>query len=112
MLEPLRLDRFRFFRIKELFGALGRHSLAGALLHGRLQLSHLLLDLGDSALVNNAPSPCGKYPRGISTPEVTQIMLLALPSARAAGGHRQGRTLPAGRMRARERPRWSWELLS
>ena len=87
MREPLRLDRFRFFLLKEPFGAFGRHSLLAALLQGRLQLSHLLLD-GDSALVNNAPSPCGKYPRGISTPEVTQIILLASPSARAAGGHR------------------------
>ena len=112
MREPLRLDRFRFFLLKEPFGAFGRHSLLAALLQGRLQLSHLLLDLGDSALVNNAPSPCGKYPRGISTPEVTQIILLALPSACATGGHRLDRTLPAGRMRARERPRWSWELLS
>src|ERR1700686_5389056 len=111
MRKPLRLHRFRHLGINEPVGALRCHSLAGALLHGRLQLSHLLLD-GDSALVNNAPSPCGKYPRGISTPAVTQIILLALPSARAAGGHRLGRTLPAARMRARERPRWSWELRS
>jgi hypothetical protein len=50
MRKPLRLDRFRFFRIKESFGALGRHSLLAVLLQGQGQLSQLRLDLADSSL--------------------------------------------------------------
>src|ERR1700692_1509216 len=100
MRKPLGLDRFRFFGLKKPFGALRRFSLLAGLLQGRLQLSHLLLRVGDSALVNNARSPCGKCPMGISTPEVAQIILLAPPSACAVEGHRLGRTLPARRVGA------------
>jgi len=50
MRKPLRLDRFRFFRLKEPSGALGRHSLLVILLQVQGQLSQLCLDLADSSL--------------------------------------------------------------
>ena len=50
MREPLRLDRFRFFGLKESFGALRRLSLLVILLQGQRQLSQLCLDLDDSSL--------------------------------------------------------------